>query len=84
MKNWQFGIFAALLVGNIMVTAVPILDPARTQPQWEYMIEAPKDETFANEINKSGAVGWELVFARRAIGEGKQAGYELIYKRPRD
>jgi hypothetical protein len=34
------------------------------------------------EMNKSGELGWELVFARRAVGESK-ASYELIYKRPK-
>jgi hypothetical protein len=82
MKNWQFGVLAGLLVAILAVHLIPIISPSRAQPSWEYMIESPGDEHLRDEINASGDVGWELVFARRAVGEGK-ASYEMIYKRPK-
>ena len=51
---------------------------------WSYAIVAPKDEDLVKELNRVGALGWEVVSARRATsGEGSTApaSYELILKR---
>lgn len=34
-------------------------------------------------MTRHGDAGFELVFARRAMGEGKEMGYEIILKRPK-
>lgn len=82
MNRLQFGALSALLALNVIAQFWPMFDRQRAHGDFEYMIESPPDETLLKEINASGAVGWELVSARRAIGEGK-ASYEMIYKRPK-
>ena len=51
---------------------------------WSYAIMAPKDFEFVEVLNKAGALGWEVVSARRAVdGEGRltTSSYEMILKR---
>jgi hypothetical protein len=51
---------------------------------WSYIILAPKDEDVIKVLNDAGALGWEVVSARRATGsEGSStsASYEMILKR---
>jgi len=51
---------------------------------WSYAVIAPKDDQLIDTLNKAGALGWEVVSARRATsGEGKYstAAYEMIMKR---
>ena len=51
---------------------------------WSYIILAPTDENLIKELNKFGAVGWEVVSARRATGSEGSASkpaYEMILKR---
>jgi hypothetical protein len=62
--------------------ALPILDPSRTFPAYEYRIEAFRDEDLVRRLNQIGAGGWEIVSARRAVDSGT-ASYEVILKRPR-
>jgi hypothetical protein len=48
------------------------------------MIAAPKDEELKTVIDKLGADGWELVFARRASdGDSRdpKMSYEMIFKK---
>jgi hypothetical protein len=52
---------------------------------WEYRIEAVPDTGFQDAINKLGANGWDLVFARRASDgntNNPTMNYEMIFKRP--
>lgn len=55
--------------------------------KWEYKIEAVNDLTFTADIDKLGAEGWELVFARRAsagaldTGTKPEFSYEMIFKK---
>jgi hypothetical protein len=52
--------------------------------QWQYTIAAPKDENLKTVINKLGAEGWEMVFARRASdGDPRdpKMSYEMIFKK---
>jgi hypothetical protein len=51
---------------------------------WSYAILAPKDEDLTKELNEAGALGWEVVSARRATsgqGGSSTASYEMILKR---
>lgn len=52
--------------------------------EWQYTLISPPDENLQTELDKAGALGWEIVFARRATaGEGSaaKASYEMILKR---
>jgi hypothetical protein len=48
--------------------------------KWEYIIAAPSDTSFENEMDRLGKKGWELVNARRA-SSSYSASYECILKR---
>lgn len=75
--------FAVLLLAGIALLLA--LQTYNHPPDtWSYAIIAPKDEDLIKELNKAGALGWEVVSARRATsGEGtlSTASYELILKR---
>ena len=86
MTKVQFAVLTALLTAILAVQVLPVISPARAQPSWEYTIEDLRDEKFIEEINRSGTLGWEVVFARRASsgeGDNMKMGYEVIYKRPK-
>jgi predicted Zn finger-like uncharacterized protein len=53
------------------------------RPTWEYLIVAPRDNSFVEEMDRLGSMGWEVVSARRASGgELKPTySYEVILKR---
>jgi hypothetical protein len=47
-----------------------------------YYIESVPDTGFSKEMNRLGADGWELVFARRAKDSDSDSfAYEMIFKR---
>jgi hypothetical protein len=51
---------------------------------WSDVIAAPEDGDLVRELNRAGALGWEVVSARRAtIGESvlSTASYEMMLKR---
>jgi hypothetical protein len=59
----------------------------KSPQKWEYRIESIPDISFDSEINRLGAQGWEMVFARRAssgsdLSEKPTFSYEIIFKRP--
>ncbi len=54
----------------------------KTMPKWEYKVESVPDTSFATTMNKLGAEGWEVVFARRARNSLDEFSYEMIFKRP--
>jgi hypothetical protein len=86
MSKVQFATLTTLLAVIALLELLPIFSPRRIAPAYDYRIEAPKDTELLSELNRIGGGGWELVFARRAIGgEGnKQEGvYELFFRRPR-
>ena len=71
-----------LLAGIAALPAVQIFD--HPPDRWSYVVLAPKDEDLIKELNQAGALGWEVVSARRATGgEGvaSKAAYEMILKR---
>jgi hypothetical protein len=78
MSNWQFGGLAVLLVAIIGLQAVPRL--IDNGPSYQYKIVDINDEELVPTLDKIGAGGWDLVFARRAMDNGKGA-YEVILKR---
>lgn len=85
MGRVQFGVICALLVAIATLEALPIISPGRLAPRYEYRIEDIKDQAFDTEMDRHGQGGWDLVFARRAMGEGpegKNYGYEVIMRRP--
>lgn len=57
---------------------------AVSDPRWEYMILSVPDEMFTQQLDRLGANGWEMVFARRA-SDGNTThstmSYEMIFKR---
>jgi hypothetical protein len=57
---------------------------AVSDPRWEYMILSVPDDMFTQQLDRLGANGWEMVFARRA-SDGNTPhptmSYEMIFKR---
>ncbi len=74
-------IAVVLLAGITALLAIQTFDhPAEI---WSYTVLAPKDEDLFKELDHAGALGWEVIFARRASnGEGASAtmSYEMILK----
>jgi hypothetical protein len=73
-----------LLLAVVALLAYDRFGPVRVE-QWQYMIVAPDDAQFDQQMNQLGRDGWELVSARRATsGSGylTSASYEMILKRP--
>jgi hypothetical protein len=69
-------LLGALLFVQLWLAVVP--------DAFEYNIVSPKDEALATEMRRLGAVGWEIVSARRATSsDGEGARYELILKKRR-
>ena len=88
MSKIQFTVVVAMLSALVGLNAVPILVPAKTEPTkappaptYEFQVVAFDDEKLVDELNKIGAAGWDIVSARRAMGEGRTASYELIVRR---
>lgn len=71
------------MVGFLIFPVVRALFGAVFPQRWEYGVVAVSDYTFTDDMNKLGDQGWEVVSARRAVGEFSSAKYELILKRPR-
>jgi DNA-directed RNA polymerase subunit RPC12/RpoP len=77
---------AAMQTTLLVVIAVELFWLANAPPAvtWEYRIESIDDIMFESEMDKLGAEGWELTFARRAIDSITDRGiYECIFRRPR-
>jgi hypothetical protein len=77
-------LFFLRLLAVVALLAYDRFGPARVQ-QWQYMITAPGDAAFDQQMNQLGRDGWELVSARRATsgsGYSSTASYEMILKRP--
>jgi hypothetical protein len=69
-----------------MFTARNLPEVQKTElvpPKWEYMIESPSDIGLDFSLTRLGDDHWEVVSARRAVGDGG-ARYELILKRPKN
>jgi len=82
--------FTEIILVALVVVIVTLLSwNVFRAEKWEYKIEAVNDLTFNTDINKLGAEGWELVFARRASSGPADAtakpefSYEMIFKRRR-
>ena len=76
-----------LLAGILLLLLVNWLQEGRRPKEllWEYRVEGVSDITFDSTMQRLGADGWELAFARRAIsgdGEYSEGIYEVIFKRP--
>ena len=74
----------AVFLLAVIAGLLTILTFNRPADTWSYVILAPKDENLIKELNQAGALGWEIVAARRATsGEGalSSASYEIILKR---
>jgi hypothetical protein len=51
---------------------------------WVYMVAVPRDAELLNQLDKYGADGWELVYARRASDGDRYSptmSYEVILKK---
>ena len=73
-----------LLTFDETQTRTGIRDKIVDRPQWEYTIESPDDLFIEDELERLGAQGWELVFARRATSDITDGvSYEMIFKRRR-
>jgi hypothetical protein len=88
VQPWQINVVIALLTLLIIIAAAHAWKSYQIPPQakWEYMLGSESDATLNDTINKLGAEGWELVFARRASGNLESAKpdfrYEMIFRRP--
>ncbi len=71
-----------LLAVIAVLTSLPLIAPRAAAHRWEYRIDDLPDEVLQKQLDEHGDNGWELVFARRAVGDGT-AAYEVIFKRPR-
>ena len=70
------------LLALVSLAVVDAWRPDLKAPQrWEYKTVFKPDLVLWIALDKLGAQGWELVFARRAMGDGQVAGYEMIFKR---
>lgn len=78
---------ASLIQISLLAAAVFLLAMIwhnQTQDKFSYVITSPLDTRLEFELNQLGALGYEVVAARRATvghGEGSEARYELILKR---
>jgi hypothetical protein len=82
------GLLIPLLLAGVLLTQVADLffnTLFRKPPEpltFEYQIESIPDLDFTETMNRYGAEGWELVFARRALDSiTDDASYECIFKR---
>lgn len=53
-----------------------------TMPKWEYKIVSPEDSLLDAELKIIGENGWDIIFARRAMGKNEEYKYEMLIKRP--
>ena len=84
MAKNQAGWIIALLAMLIFLGILIYIKQMSVCSAWQYRLESPSDEYFAGEMDKLGEKGWELVFARRALGrDSDNAAYEVILKRRR-
>lgn len=75
------GVVLLLLQTCLSVYVVAVgMKPARGA--WEYRVAAVSDESFDDTMSKAGAIGWEVVSARRASNGGDKFSYEMIFRRP--
>lgn len=74
-----------LILVGIAITQVYTGYQPPAQVTYEYMLGSEPDATLKETINKLGAQGWELVFARRVVdslGADAKGQYEMIFRRP--
>lgn len=86
MEDNTLRILLSVTVGLLVAIAALLAVQTFDHPPdiWSYEILAPKDEDLLKELNLAGALGWEVVSARRATsreGESSAAAYEMILKR---
>ena len=77
-------ILVMLLLGFLVIFVLTQEKPKEVQTSYEYKIISPDDLSLEKELDKSGADGWQVVFARRATsGSGyySTAAYEMILMR---
>lgn len=67
------------LVALVAIQAFGAVIPQR----WEYTVESPADDKLIERMDALGALGWEVVSARRATSSDGPASYEMILKRPK-
>jgi hypothetical protein len=91
-QPWQMNVVIILLAMLLGVALAHTRRSRQAPPQvkYEYLISAEPDALINGAINKLGAQGWELVFARRAsVGDfdlrtnpTPEVRYEMIFRRP--
>lgn len=76
-------ITAASLLGILLLLGFNTIAGQKTQAvEYEYKVQSVPDLTFTESMNRIGADGWEMVFARRAKDSGTDDfSYECIFKR---
>ena len=80
----RLSVIALLLVLVLLVSGGQMFLNRALPEQWQYTIAAPKDDELKTVIDKLGANGWELVFARRASdgdSSNPKMSYEMIFKK---
>ena len=76
----RLGTFALLVIALFVVCDSLFPNMSATR-RWEYTILSTPDALIKQALANYGASGWELVFARRAMGANNVPGYEVILKR---
>ena len=75
-----------VLLALLLVVQIVGFSFQTTAQQWDYRLEAPKDQAFEATMTQLGRERWELVSARRAkapVPGGAIEVNEMIFKRPK-
>lgn len=88
MTKTQANIMILVLAAILLAICANVFVSRKSQAvNWEYKIEGISDLEFERKMQKLGDEGWELTFARRALGEEtfgeKKSLYECIFRRPK-
>lgn len=83
VRGITYGQGVAIILILLANAGFPLLSALKPVPKWEYRLESPSDTSFQRTMDRLGADGWELIFARRATSDYSGLSYEMIFKRPR-
>ena len=88
MTKTQATLVIVVLFAILVAASANVIVNRRSQViKWEYKIEGISDLEFERKMQTLGEEGWELTFARRALGSEtfgeKSSLYECIFRRPK-
>ena len=70
----------AFLLMFVLFNVIGLHPKPASPPRYEYDVQSPNDLKFKEAMNLYGQEGWEVLFCRRALDDGK-ASYECILSR---